>query len=211
MVPRAVVLDPAATLSTPDTLWFSTGMKAVDHAVEQLCGGARSPYADAVASEGLRLLNQGLRGTKADGNDLDARQACQFGMWLAITGAAAGGGSGASHAIGHTLGGMCGVPHGLTSCVTLPSVLRWNESVNAERQAVVAALMGQPGGSAAEAVEGLCRTLDLPTRLPQVGIEAGQLQAIAEHTLGDRGVRANPRPVRSAEDLMEILTLAMAA
>jgi maleylacetate reductase len=43
LAPRAVVLDPAMTLSTPPQLWFSTGMKAVDHAVEQLCNPVRSP------------------------------------------------------------------------------------------------------------------------------------------------------------------------
>jgi maleylacetate reductase len=209
MVPRAVVLDPAAGLSTPLPLWFSTGLKAVDHSVEQLCARERSPFADALAAEGLRLLSQGLVATRRDPADLDARQACQFGMWLAITGAAAGRGGGASHAIGHTLGGMCAVPHGLTSCVILPAVLRWNAQVNGERQTVVAALMGAQGGSAAEAVEALCGALGLPTRLPQVGIAETQLEAIAEHTLGDRGVRTNPRPIGSAADLLEILRMAM--
>ena len=64
LAPRAVVLDPAMTLSTPPQLWFSTGMKAVDHAVEQLCNPVRSPYADALAEAGLKRLAQGLLATK---------------------------------------------------------------------------------------------------------------------------------------------------
>ena len=64
LAPRAVVLDPAMTLSTPSQLWFSTGMKAVDHAVEQLCNPVRSPYADALAEAGLKGLVQGLLATK---------------------------------------------------------------------------------------------------------------------------------------------------
>ena len=46
---------------------------------------------------------------------LQAVQACQSGPQM-----------GASHAIGHILGPAFDVPHGYTSCVALPAVLRWN-------------------------------------------------------------------------------------
>src|SRR5260221_432687 len=163
LAPRAVILDPAVTLATPPRLWFSTGMKAVDHAVEQLCNPVRSPYADAPAAEGLRGLSQALPATKTAPADLDARLECQIGMWLAMAGASSGRGLGASHAIGHTLGGGYGVPHGLTSCVALPAVLKWNRAVAPERQAGVAGLVGRAEPSAAEAVKALGRSLDPPT------------------------------------------------
>ncbi|MGD0335455.1 MAG: iron-containing alcohol dehydrogenase [Xanthobacteraceae bacterium] len=208
LAPRAVVLDPAMTLSTPPQLWFSTGMKAVDHAVEQLCNPVRSPYADALAEAGLKRLAQGLLATKERPGDLDARLECQIGMWLAMAGASAGRGLGASHAIGHTLGGSFGVPHGLTSCVALPAVLRWNEGVANDRQKLVAALLGNPELSASDAVRTLAHALDLPTDLAAIGIGPGQFRAIAEHTLHDRGIRSNPRSIKGAEDIIEILELA---
>ena len=201
-------LDPAMTLSTPSQLWFSTGMKAVDHAVEQLCNPVRSPYADALAEAGLKGLVQGLLATKERPSDLDARLECQIGMWLAMAGASAGRGLGASHAIGHTLGGSFGVPHGLTSCVALPAVLRWNERVASDRQKLVAALLRNPEFSASDAVRTLAHALDLPTDLAAIGIRPGQFRAIAEHTLHDRGIRSNPRPIKGADDIMEILELA---
>jgi maleylacetate reductase len=208
LAPRAVILDPAMTAATPPALWFSTGLKAVDHAVEQLCNPVRAPYADALAAEGLRRLTAGLYASKADPADLEARQDCQFGMWLAISGAGAGRGMGASHAIGHTLGGGYGVPHGITSCVTLPAVLAWNAAADAARQALVAELMGAAGLPAAEAVRNLARTLGLPTDLKAVGIGPDQFQAIAERTMHDAGVRANPRPIRGPADIVEILEIA---
>jgi maleylacetate reductase len=207
-VPRAVVLDPEMTRQTPPELWFSTGMKAVDHCVETLCSLARSPYADALATEGLQRLAEGLRATKAAPDDLDARLECQLGMWLAISGASAGQGLGASHAIGHTLGGMLGVPHGLTSCVALPAVLAWNAGANPDAERLVSQLIGTPNLSAAEAVKSLCRELGLPTTLAGVGVSPDKFEAIAEHTMTDRGVRSNPRPIRSAADVVEILKLA---
>lgn len=208
LAPRAVILDPAMTLATPPGLWFSTGLKAVDHAVEQLCNPQRAPYADALAADGLQRLAAGLAAVKANSQDLDARQACQFGMWLAISGAGAGRGIGASHAIGHTLGGSYGVPHGITSGVTLPAVLRWNEAAGADRQALIAELMGADGLSAADAVMRLAQSLGLPTDLKSIGIGPDKFQAIAEHTMHDAGVRVNPRPITGPADIVEILELA---
>jgi maleylacetate reductase len=210
LAPRAVILDPAMTIATPARLWFSTGMKAVDHAVEQLVNPLRSPYADALAAEGLKTLARALPASKASPGDLDARLDCQIGMWLAMAGASSGRGLGASHAIGHTLGGGFGVPHGLTSCAALPAVLKWNEAAAPERQAVVAALIGRPELSAAEAVKALARSLDLPTDLASLGIRPDQFPMIAEQTMHDRGVRSNPRPITGPADIVEILELARA-
>jgi maleylacetate reductase len=208
LAPLAVILDPAMTLATPPWLWGSTGMKAVDHAVEQLCNPLRSPYADALAEAGLERLARALPGSRERPDNLDLRLDCQIGMWLAMAGASSGRGLGASHAIGHTLGGTFGVPHGLTSAVALPAVLRWNEGVAADRQQRVAALMGRPKHSASDAVKALARGLDLPTDLAAVGIRPDQFHAIAEHTMHDRGVRSNPRPIKGPDDIVEILELA---
>jgi maleylacetate reductase len=208
MAPRAVVLDPVLTLSTPPKLWFSTGMKAVDHAVEQLCNLERAPMGDAVAAEGLRLLSKGLVASKEEPNDLDARATCQHGMWLAISGSASGRGMGASHAIGHTLGGAYGVPHGITSCITLHAVLAWNKDYGADRQALVARLMGRRTLPAAIVVRDLVIRLGLPWRLSEVLIGSSHFRDIADHTMHDRSIRTNPRPIRSAGDIVEILELA---
>ncbi|MBU1378357.1 MAG: iron-containing alcohol dehydrogenase [Alphaproteobacteria bacterium] len=207
LAPRAVVLDPAMTLGTPPDLWASTGMKAVDHAVEQLCHPVRAPYADALAADGLRRLARGLSASKDRPDDLDARLECQFGMWLAISGVGSGRGMGVSHAIGHTLGGSYGVPHGITSCVTLPAVLAWSAPNAIAPQAQISELLGYPG-PAASAVRELVAGLGLPTDLRSVGILPKEFQAIAEHTMHDAGVRSNPRPITGPQDIVEILELA---
>ncbi|HYM32768.1 MAG TPA: iron-containing alcohol dehydrogenase [Candidatus Cybelea sp.] len=206
--PQTVVLDPAATLATPLELLLSTGMKAVDHAVERLCALQTNPYSDATGGEALRLLTRALPAIKTKPDDLEARLNGQIGMWLSITGAASGIGIGASHAIGHTLGGSYGIPHGITSCLTLPSVLRWNKPANADRQRQVSALMGRPDKEAGDLVGDLVKSLGLPARLRDVGIKREDFHAIAEHTMHDPPVRSNPRPIKGPGDLVEILELA---
>ena len=49
IVPRAVVLDPAITVPTPEWLFISTGIRAVDHCVEGICSGESNPFGDAQA------------------------------------------------------------------------------------------------------------------------------------------------------------------
>src|SRR5262249_13542775 len=134
IVPRVIVLDPAATLATPMDLMLSTGVKAVDHAVERLCSQQANPFAIGTSTEALKLLTSALPAHKAKPDELATRLDLQFGMWLSIGAGTSGVGVGASHGIGHVLGAACHVPHGHTSCVMLPSVLRWNLPPNDEAQ-----------------------------------------------------------------------------
>ena len=134
IIPRAVVMDPAVTVHTPEWLRLSTGIRAVDHCVEGICSGEANPYADAQALHGLALLCRGLPRVKADPGDLAARLDCQIGSWLSMEPLASGVPMGASHGIGYVLGAVFDVPHSHTSCIMLPAVMRWNKSVNAERR-----------------------------------------------------------------------------
>ena len=60
IMPSAVVLDPAITLHTPEWLWLSTGIRAVDHCVEGVCSNEAHVFGDAQALKGLALLASGL-------------------------------------------------------------------------------------------------------------------------------------------------------
>ncbi|MBV8188924.1 MAG: iron-containing alcohol dehydrogenase [Alphaproteobacteria bacterium] len=208
VVPRVIVLDPAATLATPMDLMLSTGVKAVDHAVERLCALQAHPFVLGTATEALRLLARALPAHKAKPEDMDTRLDLQFGMWLSIGAGTSGVGTGASHGIGHVLGAACHVPHGHTSCVMLPSVLRWNLSANAERQQRVSDAFGRPDVLAADLVASLVKTLGLPGRLSEVGVGRDRFREIAEKSMHDRAVLNNPRPIKGPAEVMEILDLA---
>jgi maleylacetate reductase len=208
MMPRSVILDPAATVHTPEWLFLSTGIRAVDHAVEDICSINPQPLSDGTSIHALRLLSRGLRAVKADPGDLAARLDCQLGAWMSIMGSQNGVTKGASHGIGHVLGGTAGVPHGYTSCVMLPPVLRFNEPVNAERQAWVSDALGRTGQKAADAVAELIAGLGLPGRLRDVGVKPDQLDRIAEESMHDRWVHTNPRKIAGPSDVRALLEAA---
>src|SRR3546814_20719165 len=126
MVPVAIVLDPALAVHTPEWVWLSTGVRAVDHCVETLASYRSNDYADGLADSALRLLVEGLARVKADPRDLEGRLKCQIGAWPAMMPVLAVVPMGASHAIGHVLGGTCRVPPGSTPCPLSPPGLAWH-------------------------------------------------------------------------------------
>ncbi|MBN8909326.1 MAG: iron-containing alcohol dehydrogenase, partial [Rhodospirillales bacterium] len=180
IIPQIVILDPAVTVHTPEWLWLSTGVRAVDHCVEGVCSNEANAFGDAQALKGLALLASGMPRVKANPNDLEARLDCQIGSWLSMGPLASGVPMGASHGIGYVLGAAFDVPHGHTSCIMLPAVMRWNKSANAERQALISAAMGRAGVDAGNALDEFIAGLGMPRNLSAVGIGSEHFNRIAE-------------------------------
>jgi len=208
IIPRIVMLDPAVTVHTPKWLWLSTGIRAVDHCVEGICSGEANPFADAQALHGLALLTRGLPRVKSDPSNLEARLDCQIGSWLSMGPLASGVPMGASHGIGYVLGALFDIPHGHTSCIMLPAVMRWNKPVNAERQALVAAAMGHPGEDAGDVLDAFIAGLGMPRSLGAVRIGPENFARLAEGAMQTPWVPRNPRPIAGPAQVQEILELA---
>jgi maleylacetate reductase len=208
VMPRATILDPDLSVHTPDRLFLSTGIRAVDHCVEGICSREAHPYGDAQALKGLEMLAQGLPRVKANPKDIDARMDCQIGTWLSTGPLASGVPMGASHGIGYVLGAEFDVPHGYTSCVMLPSVMRWNKSDNADRQALVAAAMGHPGEDAGDVLDRFIRDLGMPRSLGDVRVGPEHFDRIAAQAMRTPWVPRNPRKIDGPAQVREILMMA---
>lgn len=205
MAPVMVVLDPAVTVHTPEWLWLSTGVRSVDHAVETLGSYRSNDFADGMAANALLLLVEGLTRVKSDPSDLEGRLKCQIGAWQSMIPIVGGVPMGASHAIGHILGGTCNVPHGYTSCVMSPYVLAWNAEYDDSRQKRIAECLGDTEKSAAVALDEFISGLGMPRTLRDVGVTEDQFQKIAEYTMLDIWGRTNARPIQTPNDILEIL------
>ncbi|MGH8422128.1 MAG: iron-containing alcohol dehydrogenase, partial [Pseudomonas fluorescens] len=181
--PAVVILDPELTLATPPRLWASSGIKAIDHAIEGLlCPGFR-PTTDAVALTGIRAMAAALPSANVR-EALHERLMCQVAAWQCYF-APATIRFGLSHRIGHVLGGTYGVPHSVTSCITLAPVMRAFAELESSKLTVIAAALS-PGQhlavnptTAADRLHDLVVQLDLPVRLRDVGIDRKDLSAIA--------------------------------
>ncbi|MEM7701790.1 MAG: iron-containing alcohol dehydrogenase [Pseudomonadota bacterium] len=203
--PATVILDPSLAVHTPLNLWLSTGMRAVDHAIETLCSIRATPFTDALALEALAELASSLRASASDPADVQARQDAQLAVWLASSGLDRTP-YGASHGIGHQLGAVAGIPHGICSCVLLPAVLDWNAEFSSEAQARIADTLGAE--TAAQGVRALLADLGLPSRLSEAGIRRDQLPQIASGSVENRWVKTNPRPLETSEEIERLLATA---
>jgi alcohol dehydrogenase len=197
LCPTAVLYDADLAVRTPVALWLSTGIRAVDHAVETLLAPGDHPLPDCAALEGLRRLRAGLLAVHANRDDPAARTECQLGSWLSylLPGPAA---RGLSHTLGKRLGSRHGIPHGVTSCLLLPHVLAYLAPRSPERAARIAEALG--GADASVAVAGLVSRLGLPQHLSAWKLSDADLVEAA---------RPVATPEHPADDLVRILRAAL--
>lgn len=205
--PATVILDPAITLHTPMDLWLSTGVRALDHAVETLCSSAPMAIADAGALHAVRLLGQSLQLNKEQPENLAARLDSQVAIPLACAGLNRVP-YGASHGIGHQLGAVAGVPHGYTSCILLPHVLAFNAKATSARHNMISEALGDATKPANIAIAETISSLGMPARLRDVGVTREHFAAIAQGSLLNAWVRANPEPIHQVDQVLEILEAA---
>lgn len=208
MMPVAIILDPALTLHTPSKLWMGSGTRSMDHGIEALCSPAGTPLADEVVLAGVRTLREGMLRTLQQPDDLEARRLSQYGAWLAAFGLQARIPMGASHGIGHVLGGTFGVPHYYCTPVIMPSLLRYNKPFTEDAQQRLASALGEPGMEAAAAFAEFTNRLGLPGRLADVGIGEDKFDQISKIAINHRFVQANPRPFKSEADIVDLLRMA---
>ncbi|MES2185750.1 MAG: iron-containing alcohol dehydrogenase [Pseudomonadota bacterium] len=210
MMPLAIVLDPALALHAPETLWVGSGTRAMDHAIEALCSRVGNPLVDAVVLDGIRRMVDALPRSRANPQDLDARRDCQTASWLCSYGLQSRVPMGASHAIGHVLGGSCDVPHYLCTPAMMPGILEFNQPASEEAQRLLAAALGHPELTAANAFRKFARSIGLGTGLASVGVGRDQFDLIAENTMTEFFIFSNPRKAGTPEEVKKILELAAA-
>jgi alcohol dehydrogenase len=198
---RACILDPTLTRSQPRTVTATAGFDAITHAVETYVTTKRNPLSEVFSREAWALLGANYERVLADPNDLDGRSAMQLGAYfagLAIENSMLG----ATHACANPLTARYGTTHGAALAMLLPTVVRWNTPVAAERYAELARLSGLHSGSDnAQASESLAQRLEqlaaaggLQSSLSAAGVKRDHLPVLAEEAAMQWTGGFNPRP-----------------
>ena len=207
---RCVLNDPALTLATPDWLWVATGMRALDHAIETIYTPRHHPLSDALASKAISLLVEHLASSiKMAGDEkLAHRGYCQFAAWFSIYGSM-NTRFGISHLLGHQIGPRWDVPHGVTSCITLPNAMRFMAGIAPERFAPIAEGFHLPfdarnpksGALAcADRTAEFIAGFDVPHSLQDAGVPRAEIGDIVEPVMHElEKSKVVDRPVTKAE------------
>jgi alcohol dehydrogenase class IV len=172
------LIDPVLALSMPPVLTADTGMDALVHAIEAYVSVEANPFSDTFAETAIRLIAKYLPIAWAKGSNFEAR----YHMSLAATlaGLAFGsGGLGAVHGLAYVLGTEFHMSHGRSNAVMLVHVMRFNLCANRDKYGRIALFMGkaidglsstEASQLAAEAVQELLETLQIPFHLREYGI-----------------------------------------
>jgi len=180
LMAQTVIYDADLTLATPMHLWLSTGVRALDHAVEGFLAEGEHPFNDVMSLEAIRRLFLSLPRALAAPEDAGVRTENQVAAWFSFTlpGASA---SGLSHMMGKQIGARHGIPHGVTSCLLLPHVMRYLARSMPER---VQLLAQATGADPADRVEELIASLGLPQHISQFDVGQSALRRAAEEMAG---------------------------
>jgi len=160
LIPKYAVLDPELTVGLPPYTTATTGMDALAHAVEAYTNKTyNTKLENRLAKEAVKLIHDNILVAFEDGSNLEARQNMQRGAFYAGR-AFTRGCVGYVHAIGHTLGGLYGVAHGLAMAVLLPHVMREFGASAHKRLAELADVCGIGGANEAEKANAFIRWIE---------------------------------------------------
>ncbi len=203
-LPDVVIYDAELALQTPIDLWLSTGIRALDHAVEGFLADGEHPFSDVMCLEGARRLLKSLPEASANPGDAGLRTENQLAAWFSYT-LPAPTAAGLSHVMGKQIGARHGIPHGVTSCLLLPHVMRYRARTQGDRLAALGfALCGGRGATdAADAIQELVGRLGLPQHVAAFGLGERDLRLAADEVAAASGGR------HAAGDLFQVYVAAL--
>jgi maleylacetate reductase len=194
-----VIYDAELAVTTPLDLWLSTGIRALDHAVEGFLAPGEHPFNDVLALEAIRRLLSTLPQAKDRPDEVSVRGENQLAAWLSMSLPEASAG-GLSHVMGKQIGARHGIPHGVTSCLLLPHVLAYRARIQPDRGRALAEVMeDEPAAGVAD----LVRRLELPSRISQFGLGETELRQAAA------GLGASLQGAYPQEDVLDIYLAAL--
>jgi len=201
LVPRAVVVDPAVTVSCPRDVTAASGLDAITQLVESFVCRFRAPVPRALVLDALPRAVAALPRVLAEPGDLEARAAMSHAALLSGM-ALTNSGLGMAHGVAAALGIECGTPHGAACAVMLPIAVAVNRPACAADFALLEQSIDPDAPpdpqAAADAftrrIDDLCVAAGTPRRLADVGLDRDRLAWLAENS-GGASMRGNPVPL----------------
>jgi alcohol dehydrogenase class IV len=214
LAPRAVLLDPEALATAPARLLAASGMNALAHCVEAVYSTETQPLTEAYCLRGIGLIARYLPRAVENSQDLEALSYVQVAACLSGMGVYSAW-TGIHHAIVHVVGGRYKVLHAEIHALMLPYAMRWNLDATVQAQARMAREIGidapnqnDLAAAVPEYVFAMNQRMGLPLKLRDLGVPRAGLKQLAIDALDDYSIQTNPKPVRTAEQVLEVLELA---
>jgi alcohol dehydrogenase class IV len=204
--PDIAMLDPELTVKLPPKITAFTAMDALTHAIEAITTVSANPISDGLGLHAVRLIAKYLPEAVKNPGNVEARGYLMIASTMAgmsFINAFTGG----VHAMGHALGAIYHVPHGMAMSIMLPHLMAYNLGEKPERFAMIADAMGvkidgmtteQAAQAAVQSVKDLQKAVGLTQTLKDFGVPEGReaLNPLIDLAMGDSQLPYNPRELQ---------------
>ena len=215
-IPILSIIDSELMASMPKSLAAATGMDALTHAVEGYITKAHNDMSDMFHMKAIQIIFENL---PAAVNEKDPVAVEKMGMAQYIAGMGFSNvGLGIVHSMAHQLGAVYDTPHGIANAMLLPTVMRFNGAVCADRFRDILVNIGRPDAKDLNdqdvintfvwMISELSKKVGITTTIKDYGAKEEDFEMLAEKAMIDPCKPGNPREV-SKEDFINLYRTAM--
>ncbi len=215
-IPILAIVDSDLMASMPKSIAAATGMDALTHAIEGYITKAHNTMSDMFHMKAIELIFENL---PAAVNEKDEKAIENMGLAQYIAGMGFSNvGLGIVHSMAHQLGAVYDTPHGIANAILLPTVMRFNGTVCADRFREILINIGRPDAKHLNdqdvintfvwMIEELSKKVGITTRVKDTGCKEEDLSMLADKAMEDPCKPGNPREV-TKEDFIKLYREAM--
>jgi len=215
-IPVLAIIDSDLMSTMPKSIAASTGMDALTHAVEGYITKAHNTMSDMFHMEAIKLIFKYLPAAVNEKND-EAIEMMGLAQYIAGMGFS-NVGLGIVHSMAHQLGAVYDTPHGIANAILLPTVMRFNGEVCADRFREILINIGRPDAANLNdqdvintfvwMISELSKSVGITQTVKDTGCKEEDIELLAGKAMEDPCKPGNPREV-SKEDFINLYKISM--
>ena len=210
-IPILAIIDSELMESLPKLTAAATGLDALTHAVEGYITKAHNTMSDMFHMRAIELIFENLTSAVNDKNPkaIENMALAQYIAGMGFSNV----GLGIVHSMAHQLGAVYDTPHGIANAILLPTVMRYNGVVCAQRFREILAHIGRPDAwnlndqdvinTFIWKISELAKSVGVTQTVKDVGGREEDFEMLAEKAMQDPCKPGNPRDV-TKEDFVEL-------
>ena len=215
-IPVLSIIDSELMETLPKATAAATGLDALTHAVEGYITKAHNTMADMFHMRAIELIFENLS-RAVNEKDPQAIENMALAQYIAGMGFS-NVGLGIVHSMAHQLGAVYDTPHGVANAILLPTVMRFNGEVCADRFREILCHIGRPDARELNdqdvintfvwKIQELSKSVDVTQTVKDTGCREEDIDMLAEKAMQDPCKPGNPREV-TKEDFVRLYKEAM--
>lgn len=215
-IPVLAIVDSELMETLPKGTAAATGLDALTHAVEGYITKGHNLMADMFHMKAIELIfaNLAKAVNEKDPIAIENMSRAQYIAGMGFSNV----GLGIVHSMAHQLGAVYDTPHGVANAILLPTVMRFNGVVCADRFREILCHIGRPDARDLNdqdvintfvwMIEELSKSVGVTQRVSDVGCKEEDLEMLADKAMEDPCKPGNPREV-TKEDFIRLYREAM--